>query len=48
MLHTLIEIGSTALVPALLYPGKVTQISHKGQRSTKNELFFTILLQTYW
>jgi len=32
ILHILTGIGSTALVAAVLYPGKATQISHKGQR----------------
>ena len=35
ILHTLIEIGSAVLAAAVPHPGKVTQISNKGQRSTK-------------
>ena len=31
-------MGGTALVAALPYPGKMTQISHKGQRSNKLKL----------
>ena len=34
-LHTLLEMGSAALVAAVPYPGRVTQISHKGQGSNK-------------
>ena len=33
--HTLTGMGSAALAAAVLYPGKATRISHKGQRSTK-------------
>ena len=33
MLHTRIGVGSAALSAAVPYPGKATQISHKGQRS---------------
>ena len=36
-IHTLIGMGSTALVAAVPYPGKVTQISHKGQRSNRKK-----------
>ena len=32
-IHTLTGTGSTALVAAVPYPGKATQISHKGQWS---------------
>ena len=35
ILPTLIAMGSTALVSAVPDPGKMTQISHKGQRSNK-------------
>ena len=37
ILHKLVGMGSTALASAVLYPGKVTKISHKGQRSTKTK-----------
>ena len=33
ILHTLIGMGSAALVAAVLYPGKVTRMSRMGQRS---------------
>ena len=33
-LRTLIGMGSAALTAAVPYPGKVTRISHKGQRNT--------------
>ena len=35
ILHILIEMGSAVLATAVPYPGKVTQICRKGQRSTK-------------
>ena len=36
-IHTLTGTGSTALVAAVPYPGKATQISHKGQRIEKRK-----------
>ena len=37
ILDMLIGMGSAALAAAVPYPGKVTRISHAGQRSTKNK-----------
>ena len=32
--HTLVGMGSADLAAAVLYPSKVTQKSHEGQKST--------------
>ena len=37
ILHTLTGMGSVALVAAVLYPGKVTLIAHKGPWSTQKQ-----------
>ena len=36
-LHTLTGPGSAAFAAAVLYPGKTTRISRKGQRSTEKQ-----------
>ena len=38
ILHNLTGMGSAALAAALPYPGKMTQISHKGQGSTIKQI----------
>ena len=37
ILHKLTGMGSTAITATVPYPGKVTQICRKGQRSSKNK-----------
>ena len=47
ILHKLIGMGSAGLVAVVHYPGEATQISHKGQRSTKKKYLETQLLLTF-
>ena len=43
MLRTLIGMGSAALTAAVPYPGKVTRISHKGQRNIIKYIYIFLM-----